>query len=1023
MKKILLVWLPREAFCTFLSKPELTSTKWYGLASLMVVLLLLTMPVLAQSERTVSGEVKDNTGAGLPGVTVMVKGTTVGSATDLEGKYSLTVPAGQENATLVFSYVGYITQEVPIGNQAIINATLASDSKLLDEVVVVGYGTQSKRDVTGSVASVKMDDVRSLPVPDAGQALQGRAAGVQVTTSGAPGSNATIRVRGTSTINDSNPLVVIDGVPTDLPLNAINPDDIETMDILKDASAAAIYGSRGAAGVVLITTKRGVEGKGRLEFRAYTAVQQATNMVDMLNSAQFAELHNEIMANNGQLQNPAYADPATITTNTDWLGEYFRSAPQQNYSVSYAGGTEKSNFYASGTYTDQDGIVINNGYKRYTLTLNSDNKFINWFKLSNNLLLSHDKKTSGAIDIRNAMAALPVQPLRNPDGTWSGPEGQSSWFGDVRNPVGQALENSNTTLGYNVLGNISGEFTILPQLTFKTTVGIQAAFWDSRNWSPKYAWKPIANEFSTLFQQHNKSITKLWDNYLTYDASFGNHHLTVLAGTSAQDNRYDQINASRQDFISDAAQQLDNGTIDLPSGGNASDWALFSFLGRVNYNYNDRYLLTANLRRDGSSRFGANNRWGTFPSASAKWRISEEDFFGEVNWLSDLSLRAGYGVTGNQNIGNYAYASRLTVGQATFNNTVVNSVVPVVLPNANVRWEEVEQSNIGLDAAFLNGRISVTVDGYIKNTNDMLVPMNVPVTTGYSDIFVPSINFGKVRNRGLEFAVTSHNTTGPLEWSTNMNFSVNENEILNLNGDVPLYGGYGQVLRQKNGYPINSFYGFIMNGIFQNQEEVNNYALQQQGADLFNSTAPGDAKFLDINNDGVINDSDRSYIGNPNPRFTFAMNNTFAWKGFDFTVFLQGVQGNDIFNANRVFQEGMAVAQNQTTAVLSRWTETNPSNSMPRAVFNDPNKNTRVSTRFVEDGSYLRVKNVTLGYTLPQSIIGRAKISSARIYVSGQNLFTFTNYTGFDPEVGVSGVDLSVYPLSRTLSAGINVGF
>ncbi|TXK36728.1 TonB-dependent receptor [Pontibacter qinzhouensis] len=986
--------------------------------------LFQSLAAWAQGGIAVGGTVSDNTGTGLPGVTVMVKGTSVGAATDLDGRYALTIPAGQENAILVFSFVGYLTQEVPVGNRANINVSLVSDSKLLDEVVVVGYGTQSKRDVTGSVASVKMDDVRSLPVPDAGQALQGRAAGVQVITSGAPGSNATIRVRGTSTINNSDPLVVIDGVPTDLPLNAINPDDIASMDILKDASAAAIYGSRGAAGVVLITTKRGEAGKGRLEFRAYTAIQQATSTVEMLNSAQFATLHNEIMANNGQLQNPAYADPASITTSTDWLGEYFRAAPQQNYSVSYAGGTEKSSFYASGTYTDQDGIVINNGYKRYTFSLNSDNKFLSWFKLSNNLLLSHDKKTSGTIDIRNPMAALPVQPLSNPDGTWSGPEGQSSWYGDVRNPVGQALENSNTTLGYNALANVSGEFTITPQLIFKTTAGIQAAFWDSRSWTPKYAWKPIANEFSTLFQQNNKSITRLWDNFLTYDASFGDkHHLTVLAGTSAQDNRFDQINAARQDFISDAAQQLDNGTINLPSGGNASDWALFSFLGRINYSFDDKYLITANLRRDASSRFGANNRWGTFPSASAKWRISEEDFFREVNWLSDLSVRAGYGVTGNQNIGNYAYASRLSVGQATFNNTVVNSVVPVVLPNANVRWEEVEQSNIGLDAALFNGRINLTVDAYIKNTNNMLVPMNVPVTTGYSDIFVPSINFGKVRNRGFEVAVNTYNITGAFEWNTNLNFSVNENEILNLNGDVPLYGGIEQVLRQKNGFPINSFYGFVMNGIFQSQEEVNNYALQQQGADLFNSTGPGDVKFLDINNDGLINDFDRTYIGNPNPRLTFAMNNTFAWNGFDFSVFLQGVQGNDIFHANRIFQEGMAVAQNQTTAVLDRWTPNNPSSSTPRAIFNDPNKNTRVSTRFVEDGSYLRVKNVTLGYNLPQSIIGRAKMSLVRIYVSGQNLFTFTNYTGFDPEVGINGVDLSVYPLSRTLSAGINVGF
>ncbi|MBC3538983.1 TonB-dependent receptor [Rufibacter sp. H-1] len=1022
MTKLLTQWPPKLG--SFVASAFCRNGSWsYGYRQMAVLLgfLLMAVPTLAQSSRSVSGTVKDATGTGLPGVSVVVKGTTIGASTDGTGSFSLSVP--ETGGTLVFTYIGFVTQEVSVTSQSRIEVVLRDDAKALDEVVVVGYGTQNRREITGSVSSVNMEETRSLPVPDAGQALQGRAAGVQVVGSGAPGSNVTIRVRGTGTIGNSDPLIVIDGVPTDLPLNAINPDDIATMDILKDASATAIYGSRGANGVVQITTRRGTD-KGRLEFKAYTAVQQATNMVEMLNSAQFAALHNEIMANNGQLQNPAYADPAAITTNTDWLGEYFQSAPQQNYSLSYSGGTEKSNYYASGTYTDQQGIVINNRYKRYTLTLNSENNFVKWFKLSNNLLLSHDKKSSGSIDIRNAMAALPVQPIYNPDGTWSGPEGQSSWYGDVRNPIGQALINDNTTTGYNVLGNLSGEFLILPQLTFKTTLGIQAAFWDSRSWSPQYAWKPIANEFSNLYQGSNKSITKLWDNYLTYNATFGDkHHLTILAGTSAQDNRYDQINAAGQDFISDDAQQLDNATLTLPSGGNASDWALFSLLGRVNYNYNDKYLLTANIRRDGSSRFGPNNRYGTFPSASAKWRISEESFLKEIGWLSDLSLRVGYGITGNQNIGNYAYASRLTIGEATFNNTVVNSVVPVVLPNADVRWEEVEQSNIGLDLAFLNGRINVTVDAYLKNTNDMLVPMNVPVTTGYSDIFVPSINFGKVRNKGLEFAVNTQNLTGAIDWSTNFNFSINQNEVLNLNGDVPLYGGIGQINRQKVGYPINSFYGFIMNGIFQTQEEVDNYARQQQGADPFNSTAPGDVKFLDINNDGQITDADRTYIGDPNPRFTFAMNNTVAWKGFDFTLFLQGVEGNDIFNANRIFQEGMAVAQNQTTAVLGRWTESNPSTTMPRAVFNDPNKNTRNSTRFIEDGSYLRVKNVTLGYTLPQSLTQKVKMSSARIYVSGQNLFTFTDYTGFDPEVGTSGVDLSVYPLSRTLSAGINIGF
>ncbi|RYE18948.1 MAG: TonB-dependent receptor, partial [Sphingobacteriales bacterium] len=887
----------------------------------------------------VNGVVTDGKGQPIPGVTVAEKGTANAASTDANGVYKLNVTGA--NAVLVFTFVGYTTQEVPVAGKQTINITLSEGVQALTEVVVVGYGTQRKADLTGSVASVPLKDVRSLPVPDIGQAIQGRAAGVQVISSGQPGSNVTIRVRGTGTINDSNPLIVIDGVPTDLPLNAISPDDIATMDILKDASATAVYGSRGANGVVQITTKRGSAGKGRLDLKVFTGVQEATDKVEMLNASQFAALHNDMMKANGQPLNPGYANPSSFKTSTNWLNEMFRKAYMQSYSLAYSGGTDKSTYYVSGSVLNQDGIVINNNYKRFTVQFNGDNRVFDWLKFSNNFTLSHDEKSSGSINIRNAMAALPVQPVRNPDGTWSGPQGQSSWYGDIRNPIGEATINDNTTKGYNILGNISGEVTILKELKFKTTGGIQAAFWDDRAWSPKYNWKPISQPFSTLNQSSYKSLTYLWDNFLTYDNYFAEkHHLTVLAGTSAQNNRYDRLSASKANFISDGAQQLDNGTLLPTAGGSANDWSLFSLVGRANYSYDNKYLLTATVRRDASSRFGSDNRWGTFPSVSAKWRLSEESFFKKSDIVSDVSLRAGYGITGNQNIGNYSFASTLTTGQYVFNNQIVNSVVPLVLPNAKVRWEEVEQANIGLDMTLIKGRINLTVDAYLKNTNNMLVPMNVPVSTGYSDQIVPSINFGKVRNQGIEVSVSSENIKGKaLTWNTNFNFSYNKNEVVSLNGDVPLYGGQVGSTNsnvQKNGLPVNSFYGFITNGLFQTQQEVNNYAIQQQGADPNNSTSPGDIKFLDINNDGQINDLDRTYIGDPSPRFTFAMNNTFSYKGIDVSIFLQGVEGNSVFNANRVFQEGMAVAQNQTTAVLTRWTGANTSNEVPRAVFNDP---------------------------------------------------------------------------------------
>lgn len=975
---------------------------------------------------TVKGKVTDEKGDGLPGVSVIEKGTSNGVITDINGNFSINV--ADENSVLAFSFVGFEKREISITGRTSLTVELKEDSKLLNEVVVIGYGTQKRSDLTGSIASVNMKDVKSLPVSDAGQALQGRAAGVQVISSGAPGSNVTIRVRGVGTINDSDPLIVIDGVPSNVPLNTISTDDISTMDILKDASASAIYGARGANGVILITTKKGVAGKGKLDFKAMTGVRSATNTVEMLNASQFAALHNEMMAANGQTLNPAYADPNSFTTSTDWLNELLKTTPTNSFSLAYSGGGDKSTYYVSGTLLDEAGIAINNKYKRFAIQVNTDSKVFDWLRFSNNLTLSHDRKSSGSINIRNAMSALPVQPVYNADGTWSGPEGQSSWYGDVRNPIGEATINDNKTLGYNVLGNLSGEVTLIPQLKFKSTFGLQASFWDSRGWSPKYDWKPISQPFSTLNSSFNKNLTYLWDNTLTYDSFFNDvHHLTLLAGTSAQDNRFDYVSASKANFISDGAQQLNNGTMLPTASGNASDWALFSLLARANYAYKDKYLVTATVRRDASSRFGSSHRWGTFPSASVKWRISNESFFNKNNFIQDLAFRAGYGVTGNQSIGNYAYASILSTNQYVFNGTIVNSVVPLVLPNGNVHWEEVAQSNIALDAVLINGRMNVTAEAYIKNTNDMLVPMAVPALTGYSDQIVPSINAGKVSNKGIELSISSQNVkSNSFEWNTNFNVSYNQNKVVSLNGDVPIYGGSlasQNTNIQKNGYPVNSFYGVIATGIFQTQEEVDNYAKQQQGSDTYNSTAPGDLKFLDINNDGQINDADRTFIGDPNPRFTFALNNSVNWKNLDFSVFLQGVEGNSILNGNRIYQEGMAVAQNQTTAVLNRWTGPNTSNEVPRAVFNDPNKNTRPSTRFIEDGSYLRLKNVTLGYTLPKSLIKHAKMNTARLYVSGQNLLTFTKYTGFDPEVSSNGIDMSLYPITRIVSAGINIGF
>ena len=992
------------------------------LSALFLSVLMIPTIIFAQT-RQITGTVTDSTGKGIPSVTVAEKNTRNSTATTNNGSFTLNVSG--KNAVLTVSSVGFIGQEILVNDKTSFNIVLSNSVANLGEVVVVGYGTQRKKDVTGSVVSVNTKAFNSLPISNAGEAIEGKAAGVQVIASGAPGSNVSFRIRGTGTINNSDPLLVIDGVPTDAPLNNLNPNDIASIDILKDASAAAIYGSRGANGVVLITTKRGINGKGHLSFDFFTGWQKVTSVVDVLNAKQFATLNNEILSNGNQTVNPAFANPDTLGSGTNWLGALFRTAPIQNYSLSYSGGSDKYTYYVSGGVLEQKGVVITTAYKRYSAQFNSQAKPLPWLTFGNNLTLTADDKPGGSYDIRSAMAANPVQPIFGQDGKYSGITGNSLWYGDITNQIGTANINNNRTQGYNVLGNIYAEVSILPSLKFKTTGGIQASFFDSRSWAPIYNFQPNPQTTAYLAEQFNKSLTYLWDNYLTFDKIFGaDHHLTVLAGSSAQNNRFDYLNGNRKDFPSDITQQLNSGTGTANVGGDASEWALLSFMGRVNYAYRDKYLITATLRRDGSSRFGSNNKYGTFPSASAAWRISKEDFF-KVNFINDLKVRAGYGVTGNQNIGNYSFASSLQIAQYNFNNTPVSIVYPLVLPNPGVQWEQVEQSNIGLDATMFNSRVTLTIDAYIKNTSKMLVPAVVPVTTGYSSTNVPSVNAGSLENKGIEFSISTKNLTGVFSWNTDLNISFNQNKIKSLNSNTPLfvdnYGLNANFGIDKAGSPANEFYGYVTEGIFQIQKDVDTHAVQQQGTTAYNSTSPGDIRFKDLNSDGVINADDRTFIGNPNPKFIYAMNNSFSYKGFDLSIFLQGVNGNKIFNANNIYQEGMSTAQNQTVRTLDRWEGEGTSNYMPRAIYGDPNQNARVSNRYIEDGSYLRIKNLTLGYTLPNAVAQRINFSSVRFYASCVNLATFTHYSGFDPEVGTNGVDYSVYPVTRTISIGINL--
>ena len=988
---------------------------------MMICLIGMLLPMCTFAQQiTVKGIVKDQAGETIIGASVVEKGTANGTITGIDGAFSLNVPS---NGTVVVSFVGYKTLELAVKGQKQLPVVLSEDSEMLDEVVVVGYGTMRKSDLTGAVSSLGSKDIKNAPVANLGQAIQGKISGVQIVDAGKPGDNVSIKIRGLGSINNCDPLIVIDGVPTDLGLSSLNMADVDRLDVLKDASATAIYGSRGANGVVMITTKRGTEGKGKLSVSANCSFQNATNVPSLLNASQYAELSNDMMTNSGRNPNPEWADPSELGAGTDWMDELLRTGVMQNYTVSYSGGGEKSHYYVSGGFLDQSGVVKSVNYRRFTFQSNSDAQVLKWLKFSNNITFSADTKKSGDYNIGDALKALPIYAVKNEDGSWSGPEGNAEWYGSTRNPIGPTQLNKKQTDGYNFLANMTAELTFTQWLKFKSTFGYDAKFWFEDNFTPKYDWKPSAVEESSRYKKDNKSFTYLWDNYFMFDHTFAKkHHVGLMAGMSAQWNTYDYTNAQMNIFMFDTVHEMDNGEKMYDIGGNETEWSLLSYMARLNYSYEDRYLLTATVRRDGSSRFGAKNRWGTFPSVSAAWRISQEKWFPKNKYVNDLKLRAGYGVTGSQaSVGNYSYLATYDTSVYPFGSTSTNqtALVSSTLANPYIHWEEVAQANIGFDASFLDSRLMFSVDVYQKDTRDMLVKASIPITSGFEDTSTTYTNAGKVRNRGVEMSLHTVNLTGELGWETDVTATYNKNKIKDLNSDTPYYinsfnNSFLTMLAKD--YPINVFYGYVTDGLFQTPADVAAHAVQP-GAEA------GDIRFKDLNNDGVINDSDRTVIGNPNPTWLFSMNNRLSYKGFELSVFLQGVAGNKIYNANNIDNTGMAAAYNQTTDVLSRWRGEGTSNFMPRAVFGDPNQNNRASDRFVENGSYLRLKNITLAYTFPKQWLRKIQIENARLSLSCENVATLTDYSGFDPEVDINGIDSNRYPISRTFSVGLNFNF
>ncbi|WP_423148490.1 SusC/RagA family TonB-linked outer membrane protein [Rubrolithibacter danxiaensis] len=952
----------------------------------------------------VKGTVKDNRGEPLPGVSVLVKGTTQGTTTSLDGNYALNAP---QNGTLLFTYIGFETKEVAINNQTTVNITLAEANTQLNEVVVVGYGSQKKGDITGSVGVVSAEAFENRPNTQMSNMLEGKTSGVQVlSSSGKPSAGLSMRIRGTSSINSSSePLYVVDGVPTG-DTRSLNPADIESISVLKDAASAAIYGAQGANGVVLITTKKGKTANTKFDFTAYTGFSKVWRKLDVLNGAQYQDLMTEMGQN---------TDWSLYTANTNWQDEVFQNGASQNYQLAISGKNEKTSYYISGGWVQQKGAVRSSEMDRYNFKVNLDQKVNNWLNVGTNLAYTryHDVNVNDNAPINSGGVILgvistpPVIGIYNPDGTFT-----RNPFQDWENPISST---DGTDRGYKnqrLLGNAYGEITFFPGLKFKSNIGI-----DYSNAANDSFLDPIRSGWGRAnggIASYGTNLSNFWitDNTLTYSKLIGKHNFSALAGMVFQKYRWENSSIERRNFSGIAVTTPNGGSIINTANADKAEKANQSFISRLTYDFANKYLFQANFRADASSAFGPGNKWGYFPSFSAGWRISEEPFFDNINVINDLKLKASWGIVGNDQIGNYAHFALVSPGaNYLIGPAILPGTYPSTIGNSDLKWEETTQTNVGLDVALLNSRINFSAEAYLKKTNDLLLNLPLPRSTGFDNGLQ---NVGSVENRGLEFQINSRNFVKKnFQWETDFNISFNRNKVLSVVGQEIAQGGVasrGDAVLIKEGYPLGMFYGYV--------------------ADIVDPQT-GDLLYLDANGNSTANPaaSDRRFIGNPNPDFIYGFTNTFTYKNFGLNIFLQGSQGNDILNATRIDTEGMVDPKNQSADVLRRWTTPGQVTDIPRAEFGVTD-NSRISTRFIENGSYLRVKSATLSFDVPKSLLNKAKIGSARLYVTGENLLTFTDYKGFDPEVNsfggsntVQGVDFGTYPQTRNLIFGLNVSF
>ncbi|NLP57736.1 TonB-dependent receptor [Lutibacter sp. B1] len=1009
----------------------------------------------------------DQNGLTLPGVNIIEKGTSNGVVTDFDGNYTISV---QNNATLVFSYVGFDTQEVKVSGRTTVNVTLKENLESLEEVVVIGYGTQLKENMSGSVSSIKSEQLQNIPQVSVDQLMQGRAAGVSITTdSGQPGSAVSVRVRGVTSIAGSNePLYVIDGIQVSgdvrnlstsgrtaaggegqngvSPLAALNPNDIESINILKDASATAIYGSRGANGVVIITTKKGKQGRGKLTYNTYVALQQATNLINMMDLPAYAVLQNDLSPLYQPTTRDEFVHPELLGPGTDWQDEVFRDAFMQNHVLSFSGANEKVDYYISTGYLDQEGTVIGSDFNRISIKANVNGQVNDWLKVGTSVTLSRTKENITLNGRRNGIVSLgllqaPDVAVYNADGTFAYPSNDNNQ--GAPNPIAIALSNTNNLTRDRILGNVYAELKVTDNLTYRTEIGGDFGYNTNKRFQPTTDMGRFSNLTAVL--NLDKSDNEFWviKNLLTYNNTFADkHNVTLLLGHEAQESTWSGVQNQGSGFVSNDIQSLalaDQITVD-DYGDSA---ALISYFGRLIYNFDGKYGLTASIRADGSSKFDpdGDNQWGYFPSVSASWNVSKEPFMTDFNAVRNIKLKAGYGVVGNQDIPNYRYGASLSsyVTDLGIGFAVSN------IPNSDLQWEESQQVNVGLDFSLFNDRLNTTVEWYSKTSEKFLYPLALPtyLVGGESwegGVGAPYVNLGKMRNTGVDVSLNySTIGNGDFSWNSTLTFSRYKNEVKELLEGLDIFGETNvddlgtAVTTTQVGQALGLYYGYKVDGIFRTVEDIQNAPVQfgvPFDSEAVTGVWLGDIKYKDVNGDGVVNEGDLTVIGNPHPDFTFGFNNSFNYKNLELSIFMQGSYGNDLMNLTRRETSSLnRLYTNNLMSVADYWTPENNLSSTPR-LRTQEHQNNKVSDRWIEDGSYLRIQNITLGYNFPSDVLEKINISRLKVYGSVQNLYTFTEYSGYDPEVGsfnqdalLMGVDNGRYPTPRTFTLGLNVEF